>query len=329
MKIDVFDRRPPDPFAAALHEFESQFHYPLGSDASFRISHGDDYTRFFRAIGDARCFVASDAGMVHGVISVALCDLHQPGGEVVRGVYFCDLKIKPAGIGRGRVLIKLFAAVKDWIGQQAQFGFGVVMDGTSQIPTDYTGRLGIERFAPLAQLSILRIPSDIRTQSISDPGSKTTRVAVDAVTRMHVDLMPDTYANQSGDPGLRSQIEPIGLQQENDRSGRVTACGILEDTRRAKRLLVEPAGEMISAHLSCFSYRNFRDGYDLIQAARTECFHQRIPALFVAVDESDREKFVERIADDRLVVAPAIVYGYAVPDHPIKVGRWSINTSEI
>ena len=41
----------PDPdLAWALEDFERQFTYPLGAGHHFRISHGADYPRFFRAI---------------------------------------------------------------------------------------------------------------------------------------------------------------------------------------------------------------------------------------------------------------------------------------
>ena len=46
----------------ALARFEEQFTYPLGPGRTLRISHGDDYPRFFRAIGDAACFVAERSG---------------------------------------------------------------------------------------------------------------------------------------------------------------------------------------------------------------------------------------------------------------------------
>ena len=58
---------PPTPeLARALATFEEQFTYPLGPDRWFRISHGDDYPRFFRAIGEAACFVAERDGRVVG-----------------------------------------------------------------------------------------------------------------------------------------------------------------------------------------------------------------------------------------------------------------------
>src|SRR5688500_3897167 len=53
---------PPPELARALAGFESEFTYPLGPDSFFHISHGDDYPRFFRAMGEAACFVAQRRG---------------------------------------------------------------------------------------------------------------------------------------------------------------------------------------------------------------------------------------------------------------------------
>ena len=44
-------RHPPDKeLVDALDAFERGFTYPLGNDRRFRITHGEDYSRFFRAI---------------------------------------------------------------------------------------------------------------------------------------------------------------------------------------------------------------------------------------------------------------------------------------
>lgn len=66
--------------AAALARFETQFTYPLGPGRSFRVSHGDDNVRFFRALGEARCFVAEREQRVLGVLGAALRPLMFPGG---------------------------------------------------------------------------------------------------------------------------------------------------------------------------------------------------------------------------------------------------------
>lgn len=57
-------------WANALQEVERQFWYPLGPRATFRIEHGDDYTRFFRAMGPAVTFCEERDGEVRGVVSV-------------------------------------------------------------------------------------------------------------------------------------------------------------------------------------------------------------------------------------------------------------------
>ena len=99
--IDVYDRCPTPTVANALREFENDFHYPLGRDGWFRISHGSDCTRFFRAMGEARCFVAQREGKVAGVISVARPTLRGPGSETIEAAYLADLKIAaPRAVGR-------------------------------------------------------------------------------------------------------------------------------------------------------------------------------------------------------------------------------------
>ena len=56
---------PPAPeLARALAEFEAGFTYPLGPGRTFHICHGDDYPCFFRAMGEAACFVAEQKGRV-------------------------------------------------------------------------------------------------------------------------------------------------------------------------------------------------------------------------------------------------------------------------
>src|SRR5581483_5067432 len=91
---------PPSPeLAAALAEFEARFTYPLGPGRSFRISHGEDYARFFRAIGPAICFVAQKGKRVVGTLAVAIRPILAPDGSERRVAYVGDLKIEPGSRG--------------------------------------------------------------------------------------------------------------------------------------------------------------------------------------------------------------------------------------
>lgn len=95
---------PPSGLARALETFEQQFTYPLGPGRSFRISHGADYMRFYRAMGEvARVFVAERDGQVMGTVAAAVRPLRTPEGREQHSAYIGDLKILPAEQG-GRTI---------------------------------------------------------------------------------------------------------------------------------------------------------------------------------------------------------------------------------
>ena len=98
--------------AAALKNFEAEFRYPLGRDRWFTISHGEDYTRFFRAIGEARCFIACRDARVIGVISVSHCRMRRTDGEWLTAAYISDLKV--SATGGGRCLLRLLRNAAAW-----------------------------------------------------------------------------------------------------------------------------------------------------------------------------------------------------------------------
>ncbi|MFG2632234.1 hypothetical protein [Streptomyces sp. NPDC048473] len=103
-----------------------------------------------------------------------------------------------------------------------------------------------------------------------------------------------------------------------------SACGLVEDTRKAKRLLAED-GELRSAHLSEFAYRTPGEGAALLRAALVTAAAHGHPALFTAVDASDADALRTHLGVPHTVSAPATVYGSGLePARP-----WSINTSEI
>ena len=84
MKLESHQSRIPESTAAALEEFEQEFTYPLGEGCRFRISHGGDYLRFFRAMGEATLLVAARDGEITGSLARVERNLilrKEPGGE--------------------------------------------------------------------------------------------------------------------------------------------------------------------------------------------------------------------------------------------------------
>ena len=306
---------PPEPaLAGALAEFERQFSYPLGPGRSFRIEHGADYARFYRAIGDARCFVALDSERVLGVLAVAVRPLLLPDGRTVRAAYIGDLKVCPQA-RRGTALHRLARAAEVWGRPRAEVAFGVVMDGTAAVPSQYSGRAGIPAFEPVGRLMVLRFPC---AEAIPDESRAVTEVSEAEGRDCYSRLSRGRHACPAGAPGERSSLPPTWLVTEDG-----LACGCLEDTRRAKRLIATD-GEMVSAHLSCCAWADLRAATGLLRAVLGRAAAQGFPALFVSVDARDAADLEGAMSSVGTVRAPATVYAHGLPE-----GAWNVNSSEI
>jgi hypothetical protein len=304
----------PDPeLAGALARFEEQFTYPLGPGRSFRISHGADYPRFFRAIGDAVCFVAERKGEVLGALGLAATRVRAHGTDQP-AIYLGDLKVAPAARG-GRVLMRLAEAGAEWCRRRAVCGFGVVMDGTRLTPDRYTGRLGIPGFNEVAKIAVLRLPF------LGPSSDELNWVAEPGIGSAHFNrLAPHRVCTTGGDPAERSETPPLWLVAPDG-----SACGRFEDTRRAKRLIADDGREMIAAHLSCLGYANHDSLVDLLRIARGVASARGFPALFAAVPAEEGDAVLAHVREQGTVVAPATVFasGFTAGQ------EWTINTAEI
>lgn len=314
MTIESFLDPPPAERARALAEFERQFHYPLGPGRSFRIEHGDDYARFYRAIGDARCFLTLANDRVLGVLAVAVRPLLLPDGSAVQAAYIGDLKLAPEA-RHSTALYRLVRTAEVWARERAEVAFGVVMDGTAAVPPRYTGRAGIVPFDAVAHLMVYRFACAAGSPvcgSIAEVREEEGRAC-------YRRLSLGRFACPAGTPAERSSIAPLWLLAEDG-----AACGCLEDTRRAKRLLTDD-GEMISAHLSCFAWRDARAGAQLLRAALGRAAALGFPALFVCVDARDMTDLEGALPGIAAIRAPATVYAYVLPAG----SAWNLNSAEI
>lgn len=315
MTLHALRERPAPNLAAALAEFESRFAYPLGPGRSFRISHGEDYPRFFRAIGAATCFAVEKDGRVIGTLGLAIRSLRVPDGSERSAAYIGDLKIDPGARGT-LVLLRLARAADAWARPQVTAAYGVVMDGTRALPPDYSGRAGIEGFFQVGKIFVLRFETSSGATEFDDRWAATAAQGAVAFQL----LSRGKYAAPGGNPAERSEMPPIWLLHPAG-----LACGRLEDTRRAKRLIDNNGNEMLSAHLACFAYQTPQAAAELIQAACAIAASRGFPSMFTAVAEQDFGRLEPFLADAEKVVAPATVYGAGLQAG----GAWNINSSEI
>jgi hypothetical protein len=314
MNVHRLEGPPPVDLARALDAFEAEFTYPLGPTQTFHIAHGPDYSRFFRAMGDAACFVAEDRGRVIGTLAGAVRRLGLPDGSEKQVVYFGDLKVTAAA-RHGRVLYRVIRAAQTWAERLAEAAFfSVVMDGTRATPDGYTGRVGLPAFAVVGKTIVLRLQA-------ADNGFG-ERYGSDPATGEHLyrELSVGRYCMLGGNPAERSEMTPRWLIAPDG-----MACGRLEDTRRAKRLLASDGAELISAHLSCFAFQRIESGISLLLDAARRAARLGCPALFVAVPELDAHAVRRALTTTVATVAPATVYGAGIEAR----APWNVNTAEI
>lgn len=316
MTLHILRDPPPPAMGRALTEFERQFTYPLGPGRTFSISHGDDYPRFFRAMGEAACLVLEEQGKVLGSLGIAVRRILLPEGRLHKVAYFGDLKIDPRA-RKSFLFLQLAWAADKWLHDKASTGFGVVMDGTSATPDAYTGRFGIPAARVLGKTIVWQLPCGAAGwHSDFDALHATPEQVQECYTR----LSRRRYACPGADPRERSEMAPVGLIDPDG-----LACGLVEDTRRCKRLLADDGAELRSGHLSFFAWQTPAAGAALVRAAMGCANRAGHPALFVAVAPVDVPALEAALGPMEKIVAPATIFGHGLDDDI----TWNINTAEI
>jgi len=316
MTVHRIHADPPALSAQALASFEAQFRYPLGEAGTFSVSHGEDYSRFYRSIGQPSwCYLAEDSGLVVGSLCLARQRVQTEGADTL--LYLGDLKVLPRP-DRGLVLRNLARAAMQEQDLSARAAYGVVMDGTAATPERYSGRVGIPAFRPCGKLSILRIDTG---ESVSAPPSAKGGEAADDAEGMacYRELAAGSIASLGGAPALRSRFPPAWLIAAGG-----GACGRLEDTLGAKRLVAD-SGELLSLHLACFAWTDPAAASQLLRRGLEIARERGYPAVFTSVDAGAGIELLPQLADLPVQISPATVFGFGLPPQ----ARWTVHSSEI
>lgn len=318
MKISIVTQAPNEELADALGAFERQFRYPLGDESEFSISHGRDYARFFRAIGEAACFVAVDRDEVLGAVGCSLTRLRTPSNEEVLAVYFGDIKVSP-GARSSRTLYRLFKATHSWVHGRTTIGFGVVMDNTTVLPGRYTGRLGFPRFEVSGKIALFHIDTHQQSDRRSRLEARSSNPVVTGNNDRRIQNR-SSFELLGTEPRTRSRMHPVQLHSEDG-----FARGLLEDTRAAKQLIDENGVEIVSGHLSFFDYRSLDAAVALIKQACERCRDMAYPKLFVSVPSDCAKNLRSALDGFSFRTATATVYATGIETR----APWRINSSEI
>lgn len=303
-RLHFLRQAPPPELSRALLEFERQFSYPLGGNDSFSISHGPDYVTFFQAIGDATVLVIEEEGRVLGTLAAVVRPLRDSQGELLRVAYLADLKLNREVRHR---LTRYLLAMSEHLEVPSGRGYAVVMDGTQSTPDRYTGRWGVPSFQPVAKVTVLALQT--RPGAERDCGT-----AWSDLFHPPASMMP-----LPGRSELRSELAPEWLTCGG-------AQGLLEDTRKGKRLLHEDGSEMRAAHLSRLRYEHEREAAALLEQAAFRCARQGIPTLFTCLPERAARRLLPHLQAFSVNPAPATVYGVGFPEG---CDEWWLDSAEI
>jgi hypothetical protein len=326
MRVIELESPCPPELTASLDRFERNFRYPLGTNRWFRISHGEDYSRFYRSMGEGLSLVAIGKNREApplGVLGCALRPLIFPDGTERVTVYLGDLKAAPTARG-GWALLQMYFAARSWVAGRTESAFGVVMDGTRVIPTHYTGKLGIPRARPAGQVWIFRV-------SITSPSHLPAPTCVfpqndQSALNFFKLLSNGKFIPHGGLPEMRSEMKPTWIM---DCTGQ--ACARLEDTRLAKRLLDDAGDEIRTAHLAYLAAASPLAGTRLVSSALSLAISRGFPALFFSRPSVEGPDWKDRLNALGLQteIATATVYAGGPLFDDAHTFPWHINTSEI
>ena len=296
MKIHRITDTLPAGMEDQLADFEKHFVYPLGLNDSFTISHGPDYSCFFRSMGDACIYVAESTGEIAGVLVVVRRTVALVDGTRIPAAYFCDAKVAPGKQGSPVLARLALMAQRDLMEAGVTAAFSIVMEG-SPSPETYTGRIGIPLFRKLGGIQIVRIETSRRIGE--------GRVDFDG------DYTSSGIFPSGGDAATSSLLKPLGIEVEG-------ASGTLLDTRRGKSLWRRDGREMISGHLSDIQADSPAAWVRLVNQTLEVAGRAGLSGMFIGLPCDVIFKHCEA------TLAGANVYGTGLPE-----GRWMINTGEI
>ena len=307
--------KPPEVYRERLQQFEQQFDYPLTDTRRFRIEHSLDYERFFAAMGDSVTVVVENEGKILGVLSAAIRMLHLSNNQSENWLYIGDVKIERSARGR-HVLKRLFIATRTWVGDRCTKGYSVVMDGTGVTPRMYTGRLGIPEFRAVQSVKLLAFS----TQGFKQHRGDTAIVRTSEDPRSFAKIMEATktqgpaprWSNEN--LSIRSRLNPVWFTTPS------TGCiGLLEDTRRAKRLYDSDSDELLYAHLSNVQYESIEDLVPIVVEAGRAAYTCGCTTLLLAVPSSECHILTNALTPTQYDVFSSTVYatentkGYELP----------------
>ena len=314
-------RLPDGPLDAKLYQaiidFESQFPIPFSANHTYRRVQDRDYTRSFRSIGPAACFLAMRGDRPVAVTCVAIMTLRMPHLGRRRAAYYSNVKVAP-DVRYGVTFPRLQRAAALWTLPRCSMAFQIRLESLPVNLTKMTGRFAIPSFRPLTELTIAELPcrdhmgADEAARFLAD--ERSVRKAYRRLTRGRI-------APIGGDPSLRSSSSPIWLLHPD-----ATACACVEDYSLGKRLFEVQGPEVLWRHVSFLGLSNPASARELLAAGLTLTGRDGAASARIATDPATADA-LSHVDGAHACLTRTTAWGFTAL--PFPKAPWTLNPSEL
>lgn len=322
-----------------ISAFEAGFRYPLSMTENFSISHGADYSLFYRSMGESLVLAAEQGELPIATVAATIRELKNPSGKIHRCAYIGDLKYNKS-VGASRKLLSLLLELQNWCVQKADSAIAIVMGGTQNLPDSYSGRLGLKEMKQLGTMQIYRIP--VRSAESSRQFRQAERIDgtiadcfIETSPRNFICFKPNSAVDI--DPESTSDIGAIWLGTADTVDSNIStgggSIGCLQDTRKAKKLFREDGSEILNAHLTNFYYQDIESAASIIESSLALARQNSFEALFLSLDNERSHELSRLLQNLGATRSEAIIYGAGVIADANDINNsnrnWCINSSEV
>lgn len=303
---------------ARITEFERRIATADVGGQSTICDQGRDYSRFWRAIGRARAFAATDtSGRIVGVGAAVGMRLRMPSGRTRRATYLGHLRVLPE-CRFGPAIAAISARLGATAGLLGPTVFGVVSERSGFHPERVAKGMGAPSLELFGTFTLLYFESGFDDQSLGQVRDATESEARSAYMRFTRDMIAST----GGTPQMRSGRAPRWLITADG-----GACACIEDCDLVRRWIQPDGSHLAVMSLSFFGWESIHSAAAIVRAALAIAHAAGVPQVRMIIDDSVVDGLVDAIG-----IAPKIRHAWSTRGYSpwgMPTAAWSLHPTEL
>jgi hypothetical protein len=276
--------------ADAILAFERSIPTGLLGGRPRTYEHGRDYTRFFRAVGPNRTYIARDpSGAVIGTLTGVAWRVRLPSGKCRSAVYLMRIRVA-FHVRTGPTIVRLMVRILLFVLFHGCAAITLVQTGRSIKQGKIARALGLPEPRPVGAVRMITWP----VSSVTPEHDAGLREATEREVRDRFGaLTHGRIAVLGGNPHMRSALPPRWIMAADG-----SACGCIEDYARALTWRDDTGAALLESHLSFFGWQDPEAGGRFFRACLSVGASMGITRLRAVVDERLADAFIRAVGVD-------------------------------